>query len=263
MRKLVLAAAVTLLLTRGSKPAEARCGSDCPPLVDAIGWIFAAGLAGGYAYGTGYFIYHDATDATQSLGHGGAELGIHAPLAALFTGITAGAIERGQGGQAALYGALSLTHGALATHGAWRVYQHRVELGAELRPEPETLVALAGIAYAANTLMWGLNAPGHHGRGYGVAEAAVNAPLAAGLGYLAADRARGGDTRQAVLFGGMAALSGALAIHGAYLALRPERTPSIEDLNFDLGRGLGADLAPTVVTDGKEVAPGLGASGTW
>jgi hypothetical protein len=262
MRKLVLAAAaVTLLLTRGSQPAEARCGSDCPPLLEALNWTFAAGLAGGYAYGTGYFIYHDATDATQSLGHGGAELGLHAPLALMFTGITAGAIDRGRVGQAALFGALSLTHGALAGHGAWRVFQHR----AELIPEPQTLVALAGIAYGANTLMWGLSAPGHHGRGYGVAEAAVNAPLAAGLGYLAADRARGGDTREAVLFGGMAALSGALVLHGAYLALRPERTPSIEDLNFDLGRGLGvgADLAPTVVTDGKDVAPGLGASGTW
>jgi len=26
---------------------------------------------------------------------------------------------------------------------------------------------------------------------------------------------------------------------------------------------LGADLAPTVVTDGLDVAPGLGAAGSW
>jgi hypothetical protein len=44
MRKLVLAAAVTLLLTRGSKPVEARCGSDCPPIVDALGWTLVNGM---------------------------------------------------------------------------------------------------------------------------------------------------------------------------------------------------------------------------
>jgi hypothetical protein len=259
MRKLVIALAATLLLALGSKPAEAHCRTDCPAWLDALGYTLAAGVVGGYATGTGYFIYHDATDERQSADYAAAELGINAALAALFTVGTADAIEHRKPGQAVAYGALTLTHGALASHGAWRAYQHR----AEFRPDDRTLAATAGLAYATNTLLWALQVPGRHGRGYGIAEAAVNAPLAAGLGYLAVDRARGGDTRQAVLFGGMAAISGALALHGAYTAVFQERGGGEEPIDFGLDLGLGADLAPTVVTDGKEVAPGLGASGTW
>lgn len=263
MTKLALgiAAALTLAVTLPSKPAAADrgCTRHCSPLFEAMAWSMAAGIVGGYAYGTGYFIYHDATDERQSADYAAAELGINAALAALFTVGTADAIEHRKPGQAVAYGALTLTHGALASHGAWRAYQHR----AEFRPDDRTLAATAGLAYATNTLLWALQVPGRHGRGYGIAEAAVNAPLAAGLGYLAVDRARGGDTRQAVLFGGMAAISGALALHGAYTAVFQERGGGEEPIDFGLDLGLGADLAPTVVTDGKEVAPGLGASGTW
>jgi hypothetical protein len=260
MRKLAIALAVTVtvLLAVGSKPAEAHCHQDCPAWLDAIGYTLAAGIVGGYAYGTGYFIYRDATDDRQSLDYAAAELGFNTAFAALFTTATADAIEHRQPGRAAAYGALALTHGVLAGHGVWSAYQHR----GELRPEPTTIARFAGLAYATNTVIWGLQLPGEHGRGYGIAEAAVNAPLAAGLGYLAVDRARGGDTRQAALFGGMAAISAGLALHGAYTAIF-QRPRHEEPIDFGLDLGLGADVAPTVVTDGKEVAPGIGASGTW
>ncbi len=260
MRKLALALAAALLfVTLRSKPAEAGCGGDCPPWIDAIGFAFAAGLVGGYGYGTGQFIYRDLTRDQQSLDYAGAEIGFNALMGALFTGATIDAIQRRKAGQAATFGALALTHTMLVGHGAWGVYQHR----SELRPEPVTVARFAALGYASNTLFWALQAPGRHGRAYGIAEAAVNAPLAAGLGYLAAERARDGDTRYAALFGGMAAVSGALALHGAYTAVFQRPADRTEEIDFGLDLGLGADVAPTVVTDGKEVAPGLGAAGTW
>ncbi len=263
MRKLALAFAVALLLvTLRSKPAEAGCGGDCPPWIDALGAAFAAGVVGGYAYGTGQFIYRDLTEDRQSLEYAAAEIGFNTLMGALFTGATVDAIRRRSAGGAAAFGALALTHTVLVGHGAWRVYQHRGELRAGLRAEPATIARFAALGYATNTLAWALQIPGRHGRAYGIAEAAVNAPIAAGLGYLAAERARDGDTKYAALFGGMAAVSGALALHGAYTAVfqKPRIT---EDLDFGLDLPIPADVAPTVVTDGKAVAPGLGASGTW
>jgi hypothetical protein len=259
MRKLALAlAAALLLVTLRSRPAEAGCGGDCPPWIDALGVAFAAGLVGGYAYGTGQFIYRDLTEDRQSLDYAATEIGFNTLMGALFTGATVDAIRHRSAGGAAVLGAFALTHTVLVGHGAWRVYQHR----GELRPEPVTAARFAALGYASNTLIWALQIPGRHGRGYGIAEAAVNAPIAAGLGYLAAERARDGDTKYAALFGGMAAVSGALALHGAYTAVfqRPRIT---EDLDFGLDLPIPADVAPTVVTDGKAVAPGLGASGTW
>lgn len=258
MRKLALALLVTVLVASRSKPAAAHCGQDCPIWLDAMALTLAAGVVGGYAYGTGYMIYRDATAREQTLSYGGTELAINAALGSLLVGGTVAAIQDGSYGQAAVTGALALTHAALATHGAYRVY----ELRGEIRPDPKTAAAFLGLGYASNALYWALQAPGSHGRGWGVAEAAVNAPMAAGLAYLAVDRAHDGNHRQAVLFGGMAAVSGALALHGAWYAVAPTRKPLPDlDLGFDLG--IGADIAPTAVTDGKEVAPGLGASGTW
>jgi len=258
MRKLAIALVAALLVTLGSRPAEARCGQHCPPWLDAIGYTFAAGLVGGYAYGTGYFIYRDATDDQQSLDYAASEIGFNLLMGSIFSIGTVDAIQHGNIGQTAALGALTLAHGALVGHGVWRVYDHR----SELRPEPQTVARFAGLAYATNAVLWAAQLPGRHGRGYGIAEAAVNAPLAAGLGYFAADRARGGATREAALLGSMAAISGALALHGAYTAIFQQRRTE-EKIDFGLDLGLGAEVAPTVVTDGKEVAPGLGASGTW
>jgi hypothetical protein len=263
MRKLVLAAVVTLVLAHGSKPAAAHCRIDCPAWLDVMGYTLAAGLVGGYAYGTGYFIYRDATDARQTLEYGATEAGVNVALGALFAGGTVDAIRHRSAGQAAAFGALALTHGALAGHGLWRVYQQR----GEIRLDRKVMERTAALGYATNTLMWGLQAYGDHGRDYGIAEAAVNAPLAAGLGYLAVERARGGETRQAALFGGAAAISGALVLHGVRTAISRKQRGGGEPIDFGLdlglGAGLGADVAPTVVTDGKAVAPGLGATGTW
>ena len=59
---------VGLLLVVAHRRADAcRGGSPCPPIIQAMGYTLGAGLAGGYAYGTGYMIYRDFTDVDQSM----------------------------------------------------------------------------------------------------------------------------------------------------------------------------------------------------
>jgi hypothetical protein len=95
----------------------------------------------------------------------------------------------------------------------------------------------------------------HHGRTYGVVEAAIQMPLAAYLAFVTYGRAREGDGGHALLFGGMAAVSGALAVHGLTTAISPYEPPKL-----DL---LGTDVTPTLVDDGKDVGPGVAATSTW
>jgi hypothetical protein len=255
MRKLAVAftaAALTLTLGLESKPAAASCLHDCSPILDTMALGLAAGLVGGYAYGTGYFFYRDATDDTQTLEYGGTELGVHGALGVLFATGAVDAVQNGHAGSAVAYSAVAALHLALAAHGGWRVYDR----SADIHLSPELVPRFALLGYAVNTIAWAGQLPGErHGRGYGLAEAAVNAPIAAGLGYLAVERGRAGKTGPTVLFGSMAAVSAALAIHGLYTAVAPRRLPRVDVL--------GADLAPTVVTDGLDLAPGLGAAGRW
>lgn len=256
MRKIALALAVTLA-TLWSRPADAGCGGDCPGWIDALAVAFGVGIVGGYAGGTGYYVYHDVTDASQTRNYAVGELAFNGLFATIWTMGTVGAIQERKPVQAAVFGTLALGHTTLAGHGVWRLYTLRDEF----RVDSTTAARFAALGYATNVVVWSIGLRGEHGRGYGIAEAAVNAPLAAGLGYLAVDRARSGDNREAALFGGMAAVSGALALHGAYTAVF-QREKRGEPIDFGLGLE-GAAVAPTIVTDGKAMAPGLGASGTW
>jgi hypothetical protein len=249
MRTIALSLIVSLALSIGARPAEAGCGQRCPGWLDAIGLAFGVALVAGYSIGTGYFVYRDVTDDTQEMKYGGTELTYNLLFGSLFT---MGVIHADSNKEVAVAGGLLLVHAALASHGAWRVYEHRREIHVEL-PD-DTLAWTAGIAYGANEAVWALKLPERHGRTYGIVEASVHAPIVAGLGYLAVDRARDGRPRQAVLFGGLAALSGAFAYHGVHTALHPTKVPALD---------LGIDVAPTVVTDGRELAPGLGVAGAW
>jgi hypothetical protein len=139
----------------------------------------------------------------------------------------------------------------MALHGLWRMKEEYKDPG---HAPDDTLEWIAGITYGANTIVWTAGLAKHHGRTYGIVEAAVNAPLAGGLAYLAIDRARDGERAQTFVFGSLALISGGLAYHGVKTAIEPT-TPGI-----DL---LGTDVMPTAVSDGREVAPGLAMSGTW
>lgn len=251
MRK--LAVIVVLVGVCASRPAEAcRAGHPCPVVIDVLAWGLAGALVGGYAYGTGYFAYHDLTDETQTLKYGAGELAYNGVFGGIFT---AAAIDYARDGKVTgtlVTGTLGLAHDALAIHGAYRI---RTEWRDPGHAPDGTRAWIAGIAYGANTLVWTAGLAGDHGRTYGIVEAAVNAPLAAGLGYLALDRARDGERGAALLFGGLAAISGGLAYHGVRTAISPPEPPGL-----DL---LGTDVMPVAVSDGRDVAPGLAMSGTW
>jgi hypothetical protein len=252
MRKTATVVAGVLTLALASKPAAACRLGPCPPIVQAMGYTLGAGLAGGYAYGTGYMIYRDVTDADQSLDYGGSELIINAAGVALFGGATIDSIAHEHYGTAAALAPFAAVHTGLMVHGAWRTYHERDEF--RLAPDTkQALLWIGGFAWITNTMVWSGQLGSEHGRSYGIAEAAINVPLAAGLGYLAHDRFSSWHPANGFAYGSMAAISGALAVHGIHIALRRPK-PRIDILG---------DLAPTVVSDGIEVAPGLGTAGTW
>lgn len=251
MRKIAIV--IVLVGLFASRPAEAcRNNNPCPLIVDVFAFGLGAAMVGGYAYGTGYFVYRDLTDETQSIEYGAGELAYNGAFGALFTYGAVVSAKDGDVGTALVAGTLGLAHDAMALHGAWRIKTEWKDPG---HAPDNTRDWIAGIAYGANTLVWTAGLAGDHGRTYGIVEAAVNGPIAAGLGYLAIDRVRDGERGAALLYGGMAAVSGALAYHGLRTAIAPDE-PAALDL-------LGTDVVPVAVSDGREVAPGLGMSGTW
>jgi hypothetical protein len=254
MRKIAtIAILATLALVITTKPADAcSCSGDACSFLDPIAYALGIGIVGGYAYGTGTFIYRDVTDDTQSLEYGATEAGVNLALGSMFATGAVDSFQHGKIGSGLVLSGFTAVHGTLAAHGTWRMYTQR----GEFKPPPDrTLYGVAAIAYATNTIAWTANMGGEHGRGYGIAEAAVNAPIVAGLGYLAVDRARDGDLGPAVLYGGMAALSSVFVVHGVKTAFSPTEVPDL-----DL---LGTDVAPTMVSDGRSSGFGLGAAGTW
>src|SRR5678815_4869580 len=121
MRKIVILSA--LVLAFSARPAHADCrGRPCPVIVDAFAYTFAAAIVGGYAYGTGYFVYHDATDDTQTLKYGAGEMAYNGTFGAIMTYGTVEAIKDGDTGTAFVVGSLAAVHDTLAIHGIYRTY---------------------------------------------------------------------------------------------------------------------------------------------
>lgn len=242
MSKLVVVA----VLFAATQRANACPDADLIP--DWVAYGFGAAVVGGYAYGTGYFIDGDLTSSHFDNDYAVGELTFNG-LAASLWGLGAyDAISRGSGSAIPVTG-MALLHGALAVHAL-----AHIEMGSP-HITNETALWTGATVYALETIGFVEGTDGNHGRGYGIFEAAVQAPISAGLAYLAVDRWNHASAGEAMLFGGMAAVSGALAIHGIATAISPYDPPGL-----DL---LGTDVMPTLVDDGKEVGPGLGATGTW
>ena len=253
MRKIVILAA--LVITLAARPAHADCrGRPCPLVLDLFAYSLAATMVGGYAYGTGYFVYHDATDETQTLKYGAGELAYNGTFGALFTYGTIESIKDHDAGTAFVMGSLAAVHDTLAIHGIYRTYDRWQDPRFGHAPD-HTREWIGGITYGLNTLIWTVGLTEGGSRTYGIAEASVNAPIAAAFGYLAYDRLQDRERGPALLYAGMATLSGAFAYHGLRMAIDPP-----ESKKFDL---LGSDVIPVAVSDGRETAPGLGVSGTF
>lgn len=249
MRKIAMVVAV-LLASGVARPREARAG--CHHCFDPIGYLLLGGIAGGYAYGTGYFIYHDLRDTTQTRSYAAAELGLHGSLALLAGSATMKMVKDGDRANLAMGATLTVMHSALALHGAGTLYQQR---GTVRLPSERTIAMTGGIVYGANAMVWLAAMPGDHGRTYGIAEAAVNAPFAAGFAYLAVNAYRDHHTGRVAAFGATSLIAAALTGHGIYTAVNPRESPGL-----DL---LGTDVMPTLVDDGQNTGMGIGASRTW
>lgn len=250
MRKLAILAALTLALA--SRPAEAsRCGPDCLPWLTPVAYAMGAGMVGLYGYGIGYYAYNDLQDVEQSTNYYGGELILHGALSSLFVGATIDSAKAGSTGGVIGAGAFAAVHLTLATNGLRGLLRHTDEIDI-----PEKVITWgAGTVYGINTLYWASAASGgSKSRAYGVVEVAVNAPIGLGMAYLAHDRYER-NRGPWILYGGAALVSGAFVAHGMKQILSPRR-PQKLDL-------LGTDIMPTVVSDGRDYAPGFGASGSF
>jgi len=244
----VVKLALVILLLAAPR-AHARCGhlDPCPEWLDAIGAGLAIALVGGYAVGTGVFVVTDVAHPDElTLAYSGTELGVNGSLGVLFGGAAIDAASHGDTKSALVLSGFTVLHTTLAIHGGIGVYDHRNEI--HVNVPDDTWLWIAGMAYTTNTLIWAGQLPGRHGRGYGIAEAAVNGPLAIGFGYLAYDAARDWRGGPALGFGALAAISGALTVHGIRTAIHP--TPSVD-----------IDFSPTMVGDGSTLA--ISARGVW
>lgn len=130
------------------------------------------------------------------------------------------------------------------------------------------LIVVGGI-YALGTINFTLHdiAIRDSSKAYGVVETFFNLPFAAIFARDFVDGV-GGDTGAGTLFliGGLATLHTALTVHGVHTLVRDRRrptpTPPPPPAQISLG-GIHATFAPTAVSDGRLVAPGLGLAGSF
>lgn len=239
-----LAIAVVLVVLTSHRPAHADChGGPCPEWLDVLGYTFLIGVTGGYAYANGRFIYSDTHDADQSRNYGGVELTANALFATITTAGTIDSVRNGSVGGTLAFGSLTALHTTLAVHGAWRIYQKSGDLEWPDGNVPETpLHWIGGSLYGINTLFWLSEMSEPHDRAFGITEAAVNAPIAAGLGYLAYDRFASFRGRPGLLYGGMAAVSTVLVVDGIRTALSPHHNDNLDMLPI-AGDGPGLSIA--------------------
>jgi hypothetical protein len=255
MRKLailVLAASAAIAMPRRAE-ASSCSHTQCLPGLEPIAYAMGAGIVGLYGYGIGYYAYHDVTGGEQSMFYDGSELMLHGALGGVFAGMAVEGMRKRKPGVAIGASVFAAVHLTLATNGARGLYRRRDELR---MPSDTLLTWTAGTVYGINTLYWASAWPGPHARGRGIAEVAVNAPIALGLGYLAHQRFSDRDAPAGMLYTGMTAVSTLYVAHGLRVAIAPTKGRKKLDL-------LGTELMPTVVSDGVNMGPGLGTGGSF
>ena len=208
---------------------------------------------GGYAYGTGHLVYHDLTDpdsvARATASPRFTSNGLPAPR---FGGghdrCDRAAIVRARRRRARRF----TRDPARDADGArrWRTIAGARRL---LRRRPYSAAWLGGTAYGIERARVGLRRwPDRHGRTLRARRGAINAPLAVGLGY-----PRGGSF--STFPAGQRPSSTAAWQHRVGRVRYPR--PSHRDRSGDGAadrRATASDVMPTVVSDGIELAPGLG-----
>ncbi len=222
------------------------------PWLNPFAYALGLGVVGAYAYGTGAYIVGDLDGTTKTTNYYGSELILHGSLGSLFLGATIDAAKDNNSAGTLMLGSFAALHLTLATNGLRGLASHRDEF----HPNETLVTWTVGAVTGINSLGWASGMSERHGRTYGLAEIATNAPFVAGYAYLAKDRYdhdRGGP---ALAYAGIAAISALYVAHGAKTALLPYRAPKLDIL--------GTDFAPTIVSDTRgELAPGVATAGTF
>lgn len=238
MKSLLLVLAVLL----ASQRADACPDADWIP--DEVAEGFGLALLGGYGYGTYYFASHDLANDRADQEYVGGDIAFNGLFTAIWATGTVASIED-HSAWALPFAGLTLAHGAMLVHG---IEHANVDWS---RYNGTAVLWTAGSAYALQALVF-LDADGdHHERGYGIAETAVNAPLAVGAAYLAYRAHENDDGGHALLYTAVAGVSGALAVHGIATIAHPYHAAGLDS------------LTPTIVDDGHDMGVGLGAGGAF
>ena len=148
------------------------------------------------------------------------------------------AVREGSGAAVPL-GALTLVHGAMLLHG---IEHTKFDFH---NFDGTAAVWTVGSLYSVQALAFLAQGDERHGRGFGTAEIAINAPLAAGAAYLAVSAMHDRSDGHALAFTGVAAVSTALTIQGAYSLLHPYRPAGLDFLPTATGDSVGLSAAGT------------------
>jgi hypothetical protein len=214
--------AVLVLATLLATGQRAHACDDFAPIAKPMGVALGLGMAGGYLYGTGYYASHDLANDRTGNDYLAGDLAFNGLAATLWGAGTIAELEDGSGYALPLAGMTAL-HGAMVVHSIENLHLDLHNFNGT------AAIWTAGSVYALQVLLFTEGAGERHGRGWSVAEAAINAPLAVGAAYAAY---RVDNPGEKLVFTGAAAVSGALALHGIKTAAFP--TPVGSD-----GIGLG------------------------
>jgi len=253
MNKPALLAALALATVTTARTADAcRCDTAfCDVVLTPFAVGLGAGIVGGYAYGTGYYIVNDLDGTVKSTNYYGSELILHGSLGAVFTGATVSAIKEGSTTGALVAGSFAAMHLTLGVNGLRGLWGTRDQF----HPDDTVVNWTVGTITGVNALYWASAMSEPQSREHGIAEIAINAPFVAGFAYLAKDRFEAGRGGPALAFAGVAAIHGIYMAHGVKTALLP-RAPKLDVL--------GADFSPTVLSDTRgEPTPGFATAGTF
>jgi hypothetical protein len=228
MKAVLLAIAVLVV-----SPRADAC-DDFAFIAKPLGYTMGIAMVGGYVGGLGYFGWHDVANDDRTNDYLGGDIAFNGLFTALWGTAAVDAAKDGSGWALPLAG-LTLVHGAMLVHGienvSWDFHNFN----------GTAATWTVGSVWGLEALVFASGDGDRHESGYGVAELAVNAPIAAGAAYFAYESMRDNRGDRAMLLTGAAAVSTALALHGGYTLLHPYHSA-------------GLDFLPSATADSVELS---------
>ena len=234
----VTSLALAVVLAMGLASPRADACDDFAIIAKPLGYTMGIALVGGYVGGVGYFGWHDVADDDHSNDYLGGDIAFNGLFTAIWGAATVEAARDHSGWTVPLAG-LTVMHGAMLVHGIGNTHFdfHNFD-GTAATWTIGSVWGLEALAFAS-----GDGDP--HERGYGIAEIAVNAPIAAAAAYLAFESMHDNRGDRALLLTGVAAVSTALTLHGGYTMLHPYHSAGLDFLPTATGDEVGLSAAGT------------------